>query len=130
MPIRERYVWVCTNRREDGNPKGSCAQKGSEALRDELKRAVGAAGLARTVRVCNSGCIDLCEAGMAVAVMPDNTLLGRVSLEDVPALVEGLRTPGGTAAQPSLRDRVLTAEAPAALGRLAPGGQGTEGRRP
>ena len=37
MPHRDRYLFICTNRREEGNPKGSCAQKGSEALVKELK---------------------------------------------------------------------------------------------
>ena len=37
MPHRDRYLFVCTNRREEGNPKGSCAQKGSEELIKALK---------------------------------------------------------------------------------------------
>ena len=32
MPHRKRYLFVCTNRREEGNPKGSCAQKGAEPV--------------------------------------------------------------------------------------------------
>ncbi|MEI8258225.1 MAG: hypothetical protein WCJ30_21310, partial [Deltaproteobacteria bacterium] len=39
MPKRDRYVFVCTNRRPDDSPKGSCAQKGSEALLKALKDA-------------------------------------------------------------------------------------------
>ena len=37
MPHRERYLFVCINRRPDDNPKGSCAQKGSEELVKKLK---------------------------------------------------------------------------------------------
>lgn len=107
MPLRERYVWVCANRRPDGNPKGSCAQSGSEALRDQLKAACHAAGLNPTVRVMSSSCMDLCEHGIAVSVMPDDALLGRVTEADIPALVEGLKSPGGVAAQPSLTAKVL-----------------------
>jgi len=37
-PHYERHVFICVNRREPGNPKGSCADKGSEGVRDEFKR--------------------------------------------------------------------------------------------
>lgn len=101
-------MWVCTNRRPDGNPKGSCAEKGSEALRDRLKSACKDAGLNATVRVMSSSCIDVCEHGIALAVMPDGALLGAVTDADLGALVEGLRTPGGVAAQPSLAPKRIT----------------------
>jgi len=107
MAMRERYVWICTNRRPDGHPRGSCAEKGSEALLVTLKSAVGAAGLARTVRVMASTCIDVCEDGCAVAVMPDGAILGAITEADVPALVEGLRRAGGTAEEASLAPKVL-----------------------
>lgn len=112
MPIKERYVWVCTNRRADGHPKGSCAEKGSERLKDELKAACHEARLGDRVRVNSSGCIDLCEHGIAVAVMPENTLLGGFTSADIPALVEGLHTHGGAGAHPQLAARKITAETP------------------
>ncbi|MBI5512311.1 MAG: (2Fe-2S) ferredoxin domain-containing protein [Deltaproteobacteria bacterium] len=109
MPLRDRYLWVCTNRRPDGHPKGSCAEKGSENLKDLLKQALHAAGLHEALRVCTSGCIDLCERGITVALEPDHVLLGGVTAEDVPALVEALKSPGGLLGSP-LASKVLTAE--------------------
>ena len=50
MPHRDRYLFVCTNRRADDNPKGSCAQKGSEEVVKALKAALlrrGATGRLR-----------------------------------------------------------------------------------
>lgn len=90
MPQRERYLFVCTNRRAEGHPKGSCAQGGSEALRDALKSACAQRGLHRTVRICSSGCLDLCWAGPAIAVMPDHVFYGGVTPDDVPEIVEAL----------------------------------------
>lgn len=117
MATRERYVWVCTNRRPDGHPKGSCAARGSEAFQSALKSACNAAGLASTVRVMTSSCIDVCEHGIAAAVMPDDALLGPLTEADIPALVEGLRSAGGVASQPSLGDRSIRAAELIALGR-------------
>lgn len=107
-------MWVCGNRRPDGNPKGSCAQKGSESLRDQLKIACNAAGLNGTVRVMSTSCIDVCEHGIALAVMPDNAVLGELTEADIPALVEGLKTAGGVFAQPSLAPKVVVAHDPTA----------------
>ena len=33
-PYYEAHVFCCTNRRPAGHPRGCCAEKGSEALRD------------------------------------------------------------------------------------------------
>lgn len=107
MPTRERYVWVCANRRPDGNPKGSCAQSGSDEVRDKLKAACNEAGLASRVRVMSSSCIDLCEHAVALVVMPENVALGGVTVADVPALVEALRAPGGVTQNPTLQAKVI-----------------------
>ena len=40
MPQRQRYLFVCTNRRPDDNPKGSCAARGSEAVQQAFKEAL------------------------------------------------------------------------------------------
>ena len=32
MAKRERYLFVCINRRAEGHPMGSCAEKGSEEI--------------------------------------------------------------------------------------------------
>ena len=45
MPKPERQVLVCVNSRPPGNPKGSCAEKGSQALFDRLKALLKDRGL-------------------------------------------------------------------------------------
>lgn len=110
MPTRERYVWICTNRRPDGHPKGSCAERGSEELQKELKKATAGAGLAGRVRVMTSSCMDLCEHGVAVMVMPDGVILGGVTNDDVAAIVEGVAEAGGTAGHPRLAAKRLVSD--------------------
>lgn len=116
-------MWVCTNRRPDGSPRGSCAQKGSEALRDKLKSACNAAGLARSVRVMSSSCIDECEHGIVAAVMPDGAVLGTLTEADIPALVEGLKTAGGVFSDATVGAHVIPREAPAASEATAESGE-------
>ena len=66
------HVFVCTNRRPDGHPKGSCAERGSEALLDYVKRRAKALGLPR-IRVNSAGCLDRCEFGPVIVVYPQGT---------------------------------------------------------
>lgn len=86
MPPFMRHVFVCTNRRPDGSPKGCCASKGGEALRLALKHELDARGV-RDVRVNAAGCLDACERGPAVVVYPEGTWYGPVQEADVPELV-------------------------------------------
>ncbi len=64
------HIFVCTNRRPDGHPRGSCAARGSEALRDYMKARVKELGLTR-IRVNSAGCLDRCELGPCVVIYPD-----------------------------------------------------------
>ena len=104
MPIRQRYLFVCTNRRPDGHPKGSCAEKGSEAVVPALKEALATRGVAKDiVRACSSSCLDLCETGISVVQEPEHVTYGNVTLSDVDVIahaasrgevVEGLAVHG------------------------------------
>lgn len=64
------HIFVCTNRRVDNHPRGSCAARGSEALRDYMKSRVKALGLSG-IRVNTAGCLDRCELGPCVVVYPE-----------------------------------------------------------
>lgn len=94
MPHRDRYLFVCTNRRPDDHPKGSCAAKGSEELVKALKSALLSRGVANRVRACSSSCLDLCEIGAAIVQEPEHVAYGHVTLEDVPAIAEAVATGG------------------------------------
>ena len=86
-PPFERHVFVCTNRRPEGSPKGSCAALGAEDLVPAFKRAADAAGL-KNLRINKSGCLDACERGCAVVVYPEGVWYQKVTQADVPRIVE------------------------------------------
>jgi (2Fe-2S) ferredoxin len=88
---RKHYLFVCINRRADDNPKGCCATKDSEEVYRALKEEVAARGLAKLgARVCTSSCLDQCETGVTVLVEPDHFFYGRVTVADVPEIVDGI----------------------------------------
>jgi len=91
MPQRERYLFVCTNRRGPDHDKGCCAEKGSEAIRLALKEQLAARGLAKlNARACAASCLDQCSSGVCILVEPDHFFYGRVTLADVPEIVESI----------------------------------------
>jgi (2Fe-2S) ferredoxin len=88
---RKRYLFVCINRRADDNPKGCCAAKDSEEVYRTLKAEIAMRGLAKLeARVCTSSCLDQCETGVTVLIEPDHFFYGRVTVADVPDIVDGL----------------------------------------
>ncbi len=91
MPPRARYLFICVNRRAADDPRGCCAAKGSEAVRAALKEQLAARGLAKlAARACTSSCLDQCSSGVTILVEPDHFFYGRVTLGDVPEIVEAL----------------------------------------
>ncbi|GAC1582288.1 MAG: hypothetical protein NVS3B20_12990 [Polyangiales bacterium] len=95
MAKRRHYLFVCINRRAKENPKGSCAGEGSEAIHAALKEEIARRGLHKTlIRACTSSCHDLCHLGPSIAVEPDGYFYGRVTIEDVPLIVDALEHGG------------------------------------
>lgn len=56
-----------------------------------LKEEIAARGLAKLeARVCTSSCLDQCATGVTVLVEPDHFFYGRITVADVPEIVDGL----------------------------------------
>lgn len=91
MAQRKRYLFVCVNRRDADNPKGSCAVRGSEEIHAKLKQLLTKRGMAALeVRACTCSCLDTCWAGPTIAVEPDHFSYGHVTLADVEEIVDAL----------------------------------------
>ncbi len=83
-----RHIFICTNRRKDDDPKGSCAQKGSDEIRDLFKRELHARGLKTKVRANKAGCLDVCEHGPNVVIYPEGVWYSHVTKDDVVEIIE------------------------------------------
>jgi (2Fe-2S) ferredoxin len=88
MPGFQRHVFVCVNERPPDNPKGSCAAKGAQAVRDALKKSLKSHKVGDEVRANNAGCLDQCEHGVTVVVYPEQVWYGHVTVADVDEIVE------------------------------------------
>jgi (2Fe-2S) ferredoxin len=88
MPHFERHVFVCTNERPPGHPKGCCKEKGSEEVREEFKKELAARGLKGRVRANAAGCLDQCALGVSVVIYPEQVWYGGVTVADVGEIVD------------------------------------------
>jgi len=89
VPHRDRYLFVCTNRRPDGHPKGSCAERGSEELVPKLKEELSRLGVAKDiVRACSTSCLDMCEFGISIVQEPQHVVYGHVTLSDIAEIAQ------------------------------------------
>lgn len=69
-PYFDAHIFCCTNRRQPGHARGSCAERGSEDLRDYMKSRCKEMGLGKRVRVNVAGCLDRCELGPVMVIYP------------------------------------------------------------
>ncbi|MFO0838191.1 MAG: (2Fe-2S) ferredoxin domain-containing protein [Phycisphaerae bacterium] len=88
MPKFERHIFVCTNSREPGHPRGCCQSRGGEQVRDAFKSELKKRGLSARVRANQSGCLDQCEHGATVVIYPDAVWYGFVTPADVPEIID------------------------------------------
>ncbi|MEC9008444.1 MAG: (2Fe-2S) ferredoxin domain-containing protein [Planctomycetota bacterium] len=88
MAAFTHHIFVCCNQRSPDHSRGCCDPDGSAELRSALKAAIASRGLKPDARANSAGCLDQCEHGPVVAIYPQGTFYGGVTLEDVPRIVE------------------------------------------
>jgi (2Fe-2S) ferredoxin len=93
-PFYNSHVFVCTNRRPDGHKRGSCAAKGSEAIRDYMKARAKELGLQR-VRINSAGCLDRCEEGPCTVIYTEGVWYRIATREEADAVLERHVRDGG-----------------------------------
>ena len=88
MPSLQRHVFVCINERPAEHPKGCCKAKGGAEVRDRFKAELAGRGIEKVVRANNAGCLDQCAHGVSVVVYPEQVWYSRVTVDDVPEIVD------------------------------------------
>jgi (2Fe-2S) ferredoxin len=99
MPVWKHHVFVCTNKRPPGHPKGSCADRGCADVALALAEEIEKRELWETVKLQKTDCLGPCRAGPTMVVYPENTWYGGLTAADVPALVQSHFVEGRPAAR-------------------------------
>jgi (2Fe-2S) ferredoxin len=93
-PYYDAHVFCCTNKRPDGHPRGSCADKGSEDLRNYMKDRAKELGL-KKVRINSAGCLDRCELGPSVVIYPEGVWYSAPTKADIDEILQTHLVEGG-----------------------------------
>ena len=88
MPKFEKHIFICTNQRPEGHPRGCCNPDGRGELQWVFKQKLAERGLKHRVRANKSGCLDQCEHGPNLVVYPEAVWYGHVTLGDVDEIID------------------------------------------
>ena len=90
-PNFKAHLFICTNNRGPDAKRESCAHRGSQALRDQVKAACREAGMGKSVRINSAGCLDQCERGIAAVLYPEGKWFLDLQPEDAEKLVAAVK---------------------------------------
>lgn len=90
MSHYRKHLFFCTNQRDAGAARPSCAQCGSAEMRAWMKSRVKDLGLAGPgdVRVNTAGCLDRCELGPVLVVYPEGTWYTYIDEQDLEEILQ------------------------------------------
>lgn len=88
MPRPQKHVFVCSQQRPPGHPRGSCTEKGCREVLDEFYFQLQQRQCFTQVAVTSTGCIGPCGSGPTVLIYPESVMYGGVRKEDVAAIFE------------------------------------------
>ena len=88
MPKRKYYLFLCTNKRADGHPKGCCMSGGADKVQQRFAEILIRDNLRDRMRLVRTSCLDNCATGPTLAVYPDDVWYQHVQPEDVEEIVE------------------------------------------
>ncbi|MDP2869212.1 ferredoxin [Methyloversatilis sp.] len=83
MPKPLKHVFVCSQQRPNGHPRGSCAQKGGAEVLQTFWAELQARNCFDRIAVTYSGCLGPCDQGTNVVVYPEGVLYSNVTKADV-----------------------------------------------
>lgn len=88
MPKPEKHVFVCTQNRPPGHPRGSCGQRNCAEVMEEFVNQVTQKQLFDKIQVTAAGCMGPCGVGPTVLVYPEGVMYAGVNKEAVNTIID------------------------------------------
>lgn len=83
MARPKMHVFVCSQSRPPGHPRGSCTQRGSGEVLQAFWQELQKRNLYDQIAVTFSGCLGPCDSGANVLVYPEGVLYSNVTRDKV-----------------------------------------------
>ena len=88
MSKPQKHVFVCSQTRPPGHPRGSCSQKGCNEVLQTFWQELQKRNLFDRIAVTYSGCLGPCDFGPNIVVYPEGVMYSQVAKEDVAAIFD------------------------------------------
>lgn len=89
MAKPEKHVFICTQQRPQGHPRGSCgADRDAFSVFATFSMELDQRGLYNKVMLTSTGCMGPCNQGVNVLVYPEGIMYGGVRQADIPAIID------------------------------------------
>lgn len=88
MPRPEKHVFICTQARPAGHPRGSCSEKGCVEVAETLWAEMQERNLFGRFAATSTGCFGPCGMGPNILVYPEGVMYNNVRKEDVATIIE------------------------------------------
>lgn len=88
MATPSHHLFICTNTRPPGNPKGSCGEAGAGDVFTAFKARIHARDLLGQVQANSSNCLKPCHWGPNVVLYPEGVWYSGVSPADVDEILD------------------------------------------
>ncbi|SVC34657.1 uncharacterized protein METZ01_LOCUS287511 [marine metagenome] len=88
MSKPSHHIFICTNQRPAGHPRGSCGENNAMALMEKMGMAVEQKGLFGQVLITNTSCMGPCSMGPVMVVYPDGIWYNKVTPDDVDEILD------------------------------------------
>ena len=82
------HLFICNQTRDDG--RKSCGNNANPKLKSILKDEITKRGWKPMIRISESSCLGVCDAGPNIMIYPQKIWLSEVSREDVPEIIQTL----------------------------------------
>jgi (2Fe-2S) ferredoxin len=88
----EKHIFMCTNVRPEGHPRGCCMARSEEAggvekLRGYMREKARQLGIEK-LRFNAAGCLDRCEFGPNMVIYPEGVWYRYESTQDIDEILE------------------------------------------
>ena len=84
------HLFICIKSRSTG--RKSCGDNGDPDLKGILKDEIKDRGLKSIVRVSESCCLGVCDAGPNIMIYPQRIWLSEVTIDDVESILRTVET--------------------------------------
>ena len=88
MPRPDKHVFICTQNRPQGHPRGSCTSKGCAEIMTEFMNEIQSRNLFEKIGLTNTGCMGPCMVGPSVLVYPEGIMYGNLQKSDVKTIID------------------------------------------